>query len=418
MFDRRDFIKLCAVLGIAGPVAACSDDGEGSSPSTTGDDVAPTPGTTAESSATTTESSLSNADDDVGRVLIVGAGAAGLSAGHMLAQQGIEFEILEAAPTYGGRIKRETDFVDFPIPLGGEWLHEEASELEAIVNDPDVEVTTQLAEYRPDDTVGYYDGELITGPAGDVEDIKFVGATWLDFFDEYVVPSVEGRMRFDTEIVAIDYGGDGVALTDAAGATYEADRVIVTVPLRVLQDGRIEFTPPLPDDKLAALDEAFAWGGMKVFVEFTEAFYPTLLSFPDSETEFGQRIYYDAAYGQESESNVLGLFAVGTGAEPYQALSGDALRDYVLAELDEVFDGAASRTYVQHVAQNWREEPFIGQAYLYDGSDESIPPALWEPVGDRLFFAGDAYTVHGDWSAVDDAAQSARDTVDRMLESS
>ena len=59
------------------------------------------------------------------KVIIIGAGAGGLSVGYLLNQQGIDFEILEASSVYGGRMRRTTTFADFPISLGGEWLHVE-----------------------------------------------------------------------------------------------------------------------------------------------------------------------------------------------------------------------------------------------------------------------------------------------------
>ena len=62
--------------------------------------------------------------------------------------------MLEAASTHGGRIKRTNNFVDFPIPLGGEWLHVEEATLARIVNDDTVEITQAMAAYDPDDLAG------------------------------------------------------------------------------------------------------------------------------------------------------------------------------------------------------------------------------------------------------------------------
>ena len=384
---RRQVLKLAGALGLALPMLGCSDD------------EAPTGGFD-------------------GRVLVIGAGAAGMSAGYLLAKNDVDVTIVEAAPTHGGRIKRAADFVDFPLPLGGEWLHEGADELAVMFDDPSGEITDRAIAYEPEDTYGYYeDGELQVEEAGATSDLKLSGATWLDLFDEHVVPAIADRMMFDTQIVAIDYTGDLIVATDASGLAHEADRVILSVPVRVLRDELIDFTPPLPEEKQEALAEAHVWGGMKVFCEFSEQFYPTFLELEGAGGPDGQHLYYDAAYGQASSTNVLGLFSVGTGAEPYQAQpDDDALRDFILAELDEIFDGRASATYMKHIAQNWSEEPFVGQAYLFDSSPTWIPRALWEPIGDnRVLFAGDAYTKHDDWSAVDDAARSARDTVDFLF---
>ena len=91
---RKEFIKMCSLLGVGIPLqttfSSCDDD------------------------ATTV-----NGND---KIIIIGAGAAGLTAGYLLNQRGIEFEILEASSVYGGRMKRTNDFAEFPIPLGGEWL--------------------------------------------------------------------------------------------------------------------------------------------------------------------------------------------------------------------------------------------------------------------------------------------------------
>ena len=385
---RREFLEVCGLLGIGVPVVACAEPGTGG---------------------------RSDLRSDLS-VLVIGAGAAGMSAGHLLAQRGVEFQILEAGPTHGGRTKTARDFVDFPIPLGAEWLHADEDELAVIVNDDTVSITTELVGYDPDDVLGFSDGELTLGPVGEFPDLKFVGSTWSGFFDEYVVPGIVEQMITDVRVVDIDSTGDRIVVTDAAGVAREADAVIVTVPLTVLRDRDIEFVPDLPADKRRALDEADVWGGIKVFVEFTERFYPTFLAFPNSDTPEGQVLYYDAAHGQRTDANVLGLFAVGAPAAAYQARTGDDLRDHVLAELDAVFDGAASRAFVQYVAQNWNEEPFIRQAYVADGADWRGIRTLGEPIGDRIWFAGDAYTDGEDWSSVHVAARSARTAVDGLLD--
>jgi hypothetical protein len=54
-----------------------------------------------------------------------------------------------------------------------------------------------------------------------------------------------------------------------------------------------------------------------------------------------------------TRGHVLELFTVANQSLPYQEQeSDDALRDYILAKLDEIFDGAATHSYKQHIAQN------------------------------------------------------------------
>lgn len=62
-----------------------------------------------------------------GSVGIVGAGAAGIYAGYLLQQQGINVEIYEASPRVGGRMRTLEGFADFNIDLGAEYIHGERS---------------------------------------------------------------------------------------------------------------------------------------------------------------------------------------------------------------------------------------------------------------------------------------------------
>ena len=388
--DRKEFIKMCGLFGLSIPLTGLL-----SSCGSSGDDDPVVSG------------------EFAGKVLIIGAGAAGMSAGYLLAQNGIDFEILEARGVHGGRTKQTTTFVDFPIPLGAEWVHSLADEFAMIVNDSNVQVTTQLVPYQSQDLVGYYDGTYTTMPHGDPGvDRKFVNSTWFDFFDTYIAPSVLSNTRFNTIVTSIDYSGDKVVVTDSNGNTYEADKIIFTAPLKILQEGTINFIPALPNSKQNAINSATVWGGFKAFIEFTTNFWPAYLAFPDSETVAGQRIYYDASYGQNSNRHVLGLFSVGQQAEQYQNLdSGDALKNYMLNELDQVFNGAASAGYIQHISQNWNEEPHIKAAYLEDNAVSSISSRLFTPIDNKVYFAGDAYTREDDWSSVHVAARAARDAV-------
>ena len=96
-FNRREFMRL---LGIAG-----------------------TAGMTINSRVFSEETFEYRLQQPLPQVLIIGAGAAGLTAGYILHNKGVSFEILEAADTYGGRLKKTEALADFPIDLGAEWLH-------------------------------------------------------------------------------------------------------------------------------------------------------------------------------------------------------------------------------------------------------------------------------------------------------
>jgi thioredoxin reductase len=56
-------------------------------------------------------------------VLIVGAGASGLTAGQFLHNYGLSVLILEGASRPYGRVRRVEGFTKFPLEAGGEELY-------------------------------------------------------------------------------------------------------------------------------------------------------------------------------------------------------------------------------------------------------------------------------------------------------
>ena len=83
--------------------------------------------------------------------IIIGAGAAGITAGYTLLQEGFnDFVILEASSTYLGRIKKLDNLTNFPIDIGSEWIHVDPSILTTIVNDENVAVDVETTPFQPD----------------------------------------------------------------------------------------------------------------------------------------------------------------------------------------------------------------------------------------------------------------------------
>ena len=84
----------------------------------------------------------------------------------------------------------------------------------------------------------------------------------------------------------------------------------------------------------------------------------------------------------------------------------------ILAELDEIFDGKASKYYLNHIVQNWSQEPFIQGTYSHRKGDVAT---LSAPVGEQLFFAGEAMNSNGNTIAVHGASDSAYLALERMF---
>ncbi|CAL2089705.1 NAD(P)-binding protein [Tenacibaculum sp. 190524A05c] len=387
---RKEFIKICSLLGISSvfhPTLSALNNIE--------------------------SNNSSNKND--GKVLIIGAGAAGLTAAYKLSQLGIDFQILEASSTYGGRMKIAKDFVDFPIPLGAEWLHVERDVFDDAIKNPSIKVSIKTIGYSSDD-YGIYNGEeLSMDDMGFGIDQKFIGSSWLNFFEQYILPSVKNKISYNQIVNSIDYSKDLIKVTTQKGK-FEADNVIITIPVKILQNDTIKFTPDVPEYKIEAFTEVKVWEGLKVFIEFSEKFYPTAIETKIKPKNSGQKMYYDASYGQNSKHNVLGLFVVGSAALPYLELSDNELIKYILNELDEAFDGKASSSYVKHITQNWSKEPFIEGAYVHDKENWRTIKSLGKSINNKLYFAGTSYTTGDDWGGVHNAIYSGIRAIEEILE--
>ena len=388
---RKEFLKLSAILGINLPLVSSL------------------------SSAKTSDYHNKKKTAFSGSVLILGAGAAGLSAAYLLHQQGIDVQVLEASTVYGGRMKRSIEFADFPIPLGAEWLHTKRSILTKIVNNKSRTVETITKPYNTDLDFALVDGKKASlKELGFSIDQKFINATWFDFYEDYIVPSIIDNIQFDSRVYGVDYSGNEVkVLTEHR--TYTADKVIVTIPVKLLQNEAIHFTPALPTEKAKAINEVHVWDGCKAFIEFSEKFYPAAIGFNSIPIHQGHKLFFDASYGQHTQKNILGVFAVGAVSKPYINKKGIELKDHLLRELDEVYDGKPSKTYIKHIFQNWTADPYAGGAYVHYLEKQKNIRALGKSIEDKLYFAGDAYTDGKEWSSVHAAANAARRAVKEIF---
>jgi monoamine oxidase len=358
---RKEFIKICGLFGIGLPfqsmLSSCKKDDHITTPFS-------------------------------GKVIVIGAGAGGLSAGYFLNQQGTDFEILEASSSYGGRMKINTNFADFPIPLGAEWLETSTNIFQEIVNDSSVQVNIQTIADNPDR--------------------KFINYSWFNFFEDYITPSIANKISYNTIVQSIDYADNQIVVVTNNGQ-ITADKVVVSIPLQILKDGDISFTPNLPQSKLNAINDAVVWEGFKAFFEFNSNFYgDTEYAFPISPASNGQKIYYNAALGQNTTKNILGLFVVGAPAQDFISRSGDDLKNFILSELDGIYANQATPNYIEHITQNWNSEPFIKGGYLTDYEDWEKVRELGSSVANKLYFAGGEYTDGEDWVSVHTAANSAK----------
>jgi monoamine oxidase len=389
--NRREFVEKCTMLGIGFPFLTMMNE-----------------------SCVNDENTK---NDFSGKVLIIGAGAAGLTAGYYLHQQNIDFEIIEASSVFGGRVKRTSDFADFPIDLGAEWIHTDAKVLSKIADNPTANETIKTIEYNP--TVHYLRDGKLKLDKGAYSENKFKSTTWFGFFEKFIVPAIQDKIQFNQPVNQINYSGDIVAVSTKNGETFTGDKVIVTVPIKILQGGKINFIPALPQEKTKAINNVVMVDGIKIFMEFKEKFYPEMIIVGKKSDYYdkGYKIFYDATFKKDTDKNILGLFTVDKNAQAYIDLSEQQIIDNILAELDNVFEGKATKNYTKHIIQNWSKEEHIQGAYSFHfkGFRGSIMKKIAKPVNNKIYFAGEALSKNNQ-AQVHGACETSYNAVKKILE--
>ena len=403
-----------------------------------------------------------------GKVIIIGAGAAGLYAGYILKSKGIDFQILEAAPNYGGRTGKITGFANFPIDTGAQWMHGKNSIVSDLVKASDTPITlddsgekywfnNQIVSSLPRDINAiFFDDytapdvsfaefavqkgfgneykdivEFIAGDSGAAashisaywkikeeeywssgeEDFKFQ-ETYFDLIEKQIAIHVQDQIQLNTAVKQIDYSGPIIQVTDSNNNVYTADKVIVTVPITILKSADIEFVPALPTEKTTAFSKIGMDAGMKVFLKFNTKFF--------DENIYGGSIcasYSDDSIGKVQDDNILLAFIMGQQAEYLTSLGSDAaITNALLQELDTMYNGQATGSFVASHVQNWTTHPFVRGAYSYStvGMGDARKVAR-ETVAKKLYFAGEAMNTNGHHQTVHGAIETGYREVINLL---
>ncbi|MBI5917506.1 MAG: FAD-dependent oxidoreductase [Bacteroidetes bacterium] len=429
------------------------------------------------------------------KVIVVGAGAAGLYAGWYLKERGFDVTILEASGKIGGRVRPLSGFADEDIELGAEEIHGSNSEWYRIAtqqvgaelqtgetedyfffkqdplnpNEPALKNESQANQYEEflkttqfvedaytwsgeDKTVenvlassgiswnmfGVANGMLgneygtsnnrlsIKGLAEESnlwssgeESYGLKTATMLSILETKFAP-VLGKVVKNTQVKKVDYQGEKITMTDQTGKTWQADRLVITVPLKILQDGDIVFTPGLPSTKIDAINHIGIGAGMKGIFKFSQPFWENSLV-----SNLGSIIGYNEVpelWVGRGSTPTLTAFIMGEKAEQFSAMSMADAKGTLLGHLNNIFgSNIASQSILDDgfYLMDWSKEPFIRGAYSYPmvGGGLIFRKELASDIDGRIFFAGEATHFEGHSGTVHGAIETGIRAVAEVEES-
>jgi monoamine oxidase len=399
------------------------------------------------------------------RIVIVGAGAAGIAAGMRLREHGIPALIVEARARVGGRAHTDASTLATPVDMGCGWLHSadinpwttyaRTHGFDVIEHDPiwrhrvGARLTTDEEQARW--TAAWERNEALIAasvqsgkdlavsdvvPHDDFRPLWDAIMTWLMGsdsesvscmdFDRYadsnrnwpvrqglgsvIAHAATGLdIRLQTEVTAIDWSGPHVSLQTNRGS-IACDSVIITVPTTVLANDSIRFYPTLP----SVYGEAFAGIPLgvanKVFFTMDGALpYPGTTNFVGSNLTARTGSYAVRPNG----GDVLLAYFGGTLARELE-VRGE-LESFAREELQSIFGADFIRRMRRSIHSEWVTDRFAAGSYSVALPGKAhLRAQLNEPVGEKLYFAGEANsldhfgTIHGAW-------ESAVATVEKAL---
>lgn len=230
-------------------------------------------------------------------------------------------------------------------------------------------------------------------------------------------------VEYNTPIKAIDYSGDKVELTTEGGDQIEVDKVIVTVPVSILKNNSITFTPSLPSAKTSALSRIGMDTAIRIFMEFRKNFWAEDGAFIRGGTICPS--WFNAGIGRSEFNRALSLTIYGPEAENLSAMGTDMI-PVVLGELDKVLDGQATANIrrddddnMLYVIQDWSKEKYIqgGFSYGKPGGSNQDRIDLAASVNSKLFMAGEATDVNGEYGTISGALLAAERATAEVVDS-
>lgn len=424
--------------------------------------------------------------------LIIGAGAAGLMCASQLANAGSKVIILEARNRAGGRIHTLSDsdfplpveagaeFVHGDLPLTKQLLHEAALdyyemegdfwrseqgefiERDEFIEDLDL-VVTRLRELEADTSIAdflhthfseekhtalrstlknYIEGydaadttrasalALLQELSGE-ENVQYrIKGGYQKLIDHLITECSKAgcSLHLETIVKKIRWQKGLVEVIAQTGRSYAAKKVVITVPLGVLQSSpdslaHISLFPAIADVQAAI--QSLGYGNViKLILHFHDPIWNAVNTTNQNKRSEPAFVFSDASiptwWTQLPERNgmITGWLA-GPKAAAILDYPNDAILTIGLESLSQIFNTPLatlrSRLISSHV-YNWSSDDFSKGAYSYQTVDpEKAKGVIRGGVEDTLFFAGEAYSQDGESGTVEAALASGKQVAENIL---
>ena len=408
------------------------------------------------------------------KIIIIGAGAAGIGAGLRLKALGVPFIILEANDRIGGRAYTDSTSLSSKWDKGCSWFHcadinplvgwanklgtlydrydrsenalfwSESHWLDATESSSvnlniqkrfqeiyataelghDVSISDNLVNNSFSATVSEELVKLMCSEEPQLAsavgygDYNDTGVNWMvtsGYGDLINRMAADVPIRMNTKVLAISYQKGGVRVETSSGQ-LNARAIIVTTSTNVLRSGQISL-PAGPAQQILELMEDVPCGTYeKIAIEFKH--YP--LNTANNEAIWIQS-YSDSnpTYFQipPQKQPMLIAHVAGEQARELVKIGSQGMADFAIQKLTSVFGSNINKIISGTATTSWQSDPLImgGYSYTRAGAGQNRRKMIEVDTGE-IVFAGEAFslpwygTAHG-------AYQSGQDVASQLVKS-
>ena len=388
-------------------------------------------------------------------VVVIGAGASGLSAAKELIRLGVSCTVIEASHRIGGRAYSEEIAPGVWFDLGCSWLvGGDANPFAVIADTLGIELGRSAKDaYKPDNHRFVRNGtplspeqwvacrryfadchNSIAAAAGRDQDVAISDV--IDLESEYTVPFLEnvatawgldadgvsaadfassvGELGFpvmrgygslvaawgaDVEVTLntraerIDWPGPRVTV-ETSKEIVTARLALCTVSTGILGSGEIRFSPPLPGWKLEAIHGLPMGTENKMGVAFdTDVFGADGRGHYTVWNHGGDTAKIDAS---TMGLNVAAVFIGGRHAIWLENQGPNACHDFAVDRVAEVFGNGIRKHVIRSITTAWSTEPWTRGSWACARPGQAHQRKhLARAIDGRLFFAGEATEIGG-----------------------
>ncbi|NWS40863.1 KDM1B demethylase, partial [Probosciger aterrimus] len=209
-------------------------------------------------------------------------------------------------------------------------------------------------------------------------------------------------IRLNFPVQTIDYSGEEVQVTTADGTVWTTQKVLVTVPLALLQKNAIQFNPPLSEKKIKAINSLGAGviekciDIMFLFPASSKQTHDTFLSYLFTFLQQLLFTTWQQLKGYFGKESILMSVVTGDAVASIKNLDDKQVLQQCMTVLRELFKEQEVPDPVKFFVTQWSKDPWLQMAYSFvktGGSGEAYD-IIAEDIQGKIFFAGEATNRH------------------------